>query len=60
MKINNNFMNKYNQKRSNSNNLLNDLSKNKSLIISRADYINSEIFNFLFPNPLLFMFLLFK
>ena len=38
MKINNNFMNKYNQKRSNSNNLLNDLSKNKIIISMKESF----------------------
>ena len=44
MKINNNFMNKYNQKRSNSNNLLNDLSKNK--IKNQKSAISKKFFKF--------------
>ena len=44
MKINNNFMNRYNQRRSNSNNLINDLSKNK--IKNQKSTISKKLYKF--------------
>ena len=44
MKINNNFMNRYNQRRSNSNNLINDLSKNK--IKNQKSTISKKFYKF--------------